>query len=48
MSRPYVPRKHAEERPTELKYEVQPDGRIVANMSIRDIIAAKKRKRDAA
>jgi predicted phage terminase large subunit-like protein len=37
-----------EERPTELQYEVQPDGRIVANMSIMDIVAAKKRKRDAA
>ncbi|MFO0448722.1 MAG: phage terminase large subunit [Pseudomonadota bacterium] len=41
-------RKKEEERPTELKYEVQPDGRIVANMSIMDIVAAKKRKRDAA
>jgi hypothetical protein len=48
MSRPYVPRKREAERPTELQYEVQPDGRIVANMSILDIIAAKKRKRDAA
>jgi predicted phage terminase large subunit-like protein len=37
-----------EERPTELQYEVQPDGRIVANMSILDIVNAKKRKRDAA
>ncbi len=47
MSRPYVPRKREAERPTELKYEVQPDGRIVANMSIMDIVAAKQKKRAA-
>jgi hypothetical protein len=47
MSRPYVPRKREAERPTELKYEVQPDGRIVANMSILDIVAAKQKKRAA-
>lgn len=47
MSRPYVPQERKEERPTELKYEVQADGRIVANMSILDIVNAKQKKRAA-
>ncbi len=47
MSRPYIPRVREADRPTELRYEVQPDGRIVGNMSVRDVIEAKMRKKRA-
>lgn len=45
MSRPYIPKKVAPERPTHLVYEAQPDGRVVANMSVMDVVRAKERKR---
>lgn len=48
MSRPYIPRKTEEQRPTRLVLEVQPDGRVQANMSILDIVEAKRRKRETA
>lgn len=44
-SRPWVPKQAAPPKPTELEYEVRPDGRVVSNMSIREIVEAKARKR---
>lgn len=48
MSRPYIPRAKDEERPSHLVYEVKPDGRVQANMSILDIVEAKRKKRELA
>lgn len=44
MSRPYVPSVREPERPTKLIYTAK-DGRIRANMGIRDIVEAKRKKR---
>lgn len=44
-SRPWIPRQIEPQKPTSLIYEAQPDGRVVANMSIRQIVEAKARKR---
>lgn len=44
-SRPWIPKQAVPEKPTELQYEVKPDGRVVGNMSVKDIVAAKVRKR---
>ena len=33
------------EKPRELEYRVQPDGRVVANMSVREAVEAMKRRR---
>jgi hypothetical protein len=46
MSRPFVPRPAVAKKPDRLVYEALPDGRAVANMSIRDIVDL-KRKRNA-
>jgi hypothetical protein len=47
MSRPYVRRIVAPQpRKDELIYEAQADGRIVANMGIREIVEMKRRKRE--
>lgn len=40
-----VPPIRVPERPTELQYEARPDGRIVGNMSVLDVVRAKERKR---
>ena len=45
MSRPWVPSPSLEPKPTELLYEVKPDGRVMANMSVMDIVQAKMRKK---
>lgn len=48
MSRPWLPQAVEPKKPTELIYEVK-DGRVVANMSIREIVAlkmARKRRGD--
>lgn len=46
MSRPWVPKRVEPAKPTELQFEVK-DGRLVGNMSVREWIEAKKRKRQA-
>lgn len=47
MSRPWVPGKPVPFRRTdELVYEAQPDGRIVANMSVADIVRMKQKRRE--
>jgi hypothetical protein len=46
MSRPYIPKPPAEPpRPTELTYTVGPDGRIIGNMSVREIVEQRMRRR---
>ena len=45
MSRPWIPKAKEPPQPTELIYEAQPDGRVVANMGIRAIVEMKARKR---
>lgn len=47
MSRPWVPKKVETPKPQELIFEVKDDGRLVGNMSVREWIEAKKRKRAA-
>lgn len=45
-SRPWVPKQVKEtSKPNDLAYEVKPNGRVVANMSIREIVEAKARRR---
>jgi hypothetical protein len=45
MSRPYIPRVREPEKPTTLIYQAREGGRVVANMSVFDIVKAKERKR---
>jgi hypothetical protein len=45
MSRPYQPMRAAPKKPDELIYEIKPDGRVVANMSIMELVQAKMRKK---
>lgn len=45
MSRPYQPMKAIEKKPDELIYEVKPDGRVMANMSVYELVQAKMRKK---
>ncbi len=45
MSRPWVPKPVEAPKPTELVYEVKPDGRVMGNMSVKQIVEAKERKR---
>lgn len=45
MSRPYQPYKAQPPKPTELIYEVKPDGRVRANMSVMQLVEAKMRKK---
>lgn len=45
MSRPYQPYKAQPPKPTELIYEVKPDGRVRANMSVYELVQAKMRKK---
>lgn len=44
-SRPWVPRVIPPKRPDRLVFEAKPDGSVVGNMSIRDIVKAAERKR---
>jgi len=45
-SRPWLPKQVKETpKPNDLTYEVKPNGRVVSNMSIRDIVLAKERRR---
>jgi hypothetical protein len=45
MSRPYQPAKAQEKKPDQLIYEIKPDGRVMANMSIMDLVQAKMRRK---
>jgi len=45
MSRPYQPMRASEKKPDRLIYEIKPDGRVVANMSIMELVQAKMRKK---
>jgi hypothetical protein len=45
MSRPYQPHKAADKKPDTLIYEVKPDGRVRANMSVYELVQAKMRKK---
>jgi hypothetical protein len=45
MSRPYIPRPLPPRKPATLVYEAGPDGRVMANMSIRDIVEMKRRRK---
>jgi hypothetical protein len=44
-SRPWIPRAVEPPKPTELQYEVNKNGVVVANMSVKEIVEAKMRKR---
>lgn len=46
LSRPWIPRPERPQRPSHLVYEAQADGSVVANMSIRDIVEAKRKRRE--
>jgi hypothetical protein len=48
MSRPYQPTKREPEKPKHLVYEALPDGRVTANMSIREIIMRKQKQMERA
>jgi len=48
MSRPYVPTPAKPQKPTELIYEVKPDGSVQSNMGVRDMIDMLKRKKQRA
>ncbi|HJY06185.1 MAG TPA: hypothetical protein VJ323_07695, partial [Bryobacteraceae bacterium] len=45
MSRPYQPHKAQPPKPDQLIYEVKPDGRVKANMSVMELVQAKMRKK---
>jgi FRG domain len=45
MSRPWLPRRAVPPRPDRLVYEAQPDGRVVANMTIREAVELRGRRR---
>jgi hypothetical protein len=45
MSRPYQPASAAPPKPTQLIYEIKPDGRVQANMSVMELVQAKMRKK---
>ena len=45
MSRLWLPRREAPKQPDRLVYEAQPDGRVVANMTIRDIVDGKRKRK---
>jgi hypothetical protein len=48
MSRPWIPKPKEPEKPTELIYEVKPDGSVVGNMSVRERVEQMARRRRAA
>ena len=45
MSRPWIPKPKLPPVPTELIYEAKPDGRVVANMSVRQLVEAKMKRK---
>lgn len=45
MSRPYQQAQAEPKKPDNLIYEIKPDGRVLANMSVMDIVQAKMRKK---
>jgi hypothetical protein len=45
MSRPYQPAQVHPKKPDTLIYEVKPDGRVMANMSVMELVQAKMRKK---
>lgn len=45
MSRPYQPARAAPKKPDQLIYEIKPDGRVMANMSVMELVQAKMRKK---
>ena len=45
MSRPWLPRRVVPPRPDRLVYEAQPDGRVVANMTIREAVEIRRRRK---
>jgi len=45
MSRPYQPMRAVEKKPDQLIYEIKPDGRVMANMSVMELVQAKMRKK---
>jgi len=45
MSRPYIPTRAQDKPPTDLIYEAKPDGRVVANMNVMQIVEAKMMRR---
>jgi hypothetical protein len=44
MSRPWLPKPAVPPKPDRLVYEAQPDGRVVANMTIRDIVEMRRKR----
>jgi hypothetical protein len=48
MSRPWVPSIPKPKKPTEMIYEVKPDGSVQSNMGVRDMIDMLKRKKQRA
>jgi hypothetical protein len=45
MSRPYQPMAAQPKKPDQLIYEVKPDGRVMANMSVMELVQAKMRRK---
>jgi hypothetical protein len=45
MSRPYQPAAPVPTKPSQLIYEIKPDGRVMANMSVMELVQAKMRKK---
>jgi terminase large subunit-like protein len=45
MSRPYQPMRAVEKKPDRLIYEIKPDGRVMANMSVMELVQAKMRRK---
>jgi hypothetical protein len=45
MKVPRLPRCEAPKRPDRLEYEAQPDGRVVANMTIREAVELRRRRK---
>ena len=45
MSRPWIPTKVEPPKPTELQYTALPDGSVISNMSVMEIVQAKMKKK---
>jgi hypothetical protein len=45
LSRPYIAKPLPPQEPAALVYEAGPDGRVTANMSIRDIVEMKRKRK---
>ena len=46
MSRPWLPRLVVPPKPDRLEYEAMPDGRVVANMTIREAVELRMRRKE--